>query len=92
MSNYVAKFSMGLLLAVALPLNGNASQWGQWGLAGIVVGYTLWRDWHREKRMSQIIEKDHQWIRDTMLGVLERNAAVLRRISTRLLRSENRDG
>ena len=92
MSNYLPKLSMGLLLAIAVPLNGTVSQWGQWGLAGLVVGYTLWRDWHREKRMSQIIEKDHQWIRDTLLSVLERNAAVLRRISTRMLKAEDRDG
>ncbi len=92
MSNCLPKLSLGILLAVAVPLNGSSAQWAQWGLAGIVVSYTLWRDWHREKRMSQIIEQDHQWIRDTMLGVLERNAAALRKISTRVLKNENRDG
>ena len=92
MSDYLPRLSMGLLLAAALPLNGGSTQWAQWGLAGVVVAYSLWRDWHREKRLSQIIEKDHQWIRDTLLGVLERNAAVLRRISTRMLKGEDRDG
>ena len=68
---------MGILLAATIPVGGNPSQWAQWGLAGVVVGFTLWRDYHREKRMSAAIERDHKWVRETLVEALERNTAAL---------------
>ena len=53
------KGTMGFLLLATVPFEGDPSAWAQWGLAGLVVGYTLWRDWQREKRMSEALEK-HQ--------------------------------
>lgn len=74
------RVGMGLLLAASTPIGGEPGLWAQWGLAGLVVGYTLWRDREREKRMSEAIEDHHQWVRDTMLGALERNSAAIERI------------
>jgi hypothetical protein len=74
------KLSMGTLLAITAPLDGDGAVWAQWGLAGVVVAYVLWRDWHREKRMSEAIERDHTWVRETLLGALERNTAALQKM------------
>jgi hypothetical protein len=72
---------MGVLLAASTPLGGDSGQWAQWGLAGLVVAYTLWRDREREKRMSEAIEAHHQWTRETMLTALERNSAAIERLT-----------
>ncbi len=74
------KAGMGSLLAISVPVGGDAAAWGQWGLAGLVVGYVLWRDWLREKRMSEAIERDHAWVRGTLLGALERNTAAIQQM------------
>ena len=74
------RLTMGLLLAVATPVGGDPTMWAQWGLAGLVVGYTLYRDWQRERRMSAAIESNHKWVRETMLDALERNTRALERI------------
>lgn len=75
---------MGALLLAALPVGGDPGLWAQWGLAGLVVGYTLWRDHGRERRMSLAIERDHNWVRETLLGALERNTAALEKMTVRL--------
>ena len=81
------KAGMGSLLAISVPVGGNGEAWAQWGLAGLVVGYVLWRDWLREKRMSEAIERDHTWVRETLLSALERNTAALHR----MVRSASKD-
>jgi len=78
-----SKAGMGLLLAVATPIGGDPTLWAQWGLAGLVVGYTLWRDHNRERRMSAAIERDHKWMRETLVDALERNTAALEKVATR---------
>ena len=79
-----SKCGMGILLAMATPLGGDPTQWAQWGLAGMVVGFTLWRDHNREKRMSAAIEKDHKWVRETLVDALERNTIALEKMTARL--------
>ena len=80
----VPKVGMGVLFAAATPIGGDPTLWAQWGLAGLVVGYTLWRDNAREKRMSEAIEKDHKWVRETLVGALERNTSALEKMTARL--------
>lgn len=80
MLEMTAKAGMGLLLAAAAPIGGDSTLWAQWGLAGLVVGYTLWRDHHRERRMSESIDKDHKWVRETLVDALERNTAALEKM------------
>lgn len=84
MTHLLPKASMGLLLAVSIPVGGSSVQWSQWGLAGVVVGYTLWRDWHREKRMSKCIDQTHSWVQDTLVRALERNTIALQKMISRL--------
>ena len=84
MMDMVPKVGMGALLLASVPVGGDPTLWAQWGLAGLVVGYTLWRDHYREKRMSAAIEKDHKWVRETLVGALERNTSALEKMTARL--------
>ncbi len=77
----VMKTGMGALLAVSVPVGGDSAMWCQWGLAGLVVSYVLWRDWLREKRMSEAIERDHKWVRETLLDALEKNTRALEQMT-----------
>ena len=81
MSKLIAGAMVGLM-AVSTPIGGNGGQWAQWGLAGVVVAYTLWRDMEREKRMSSSLHNHHEWVRNTLLDALQKNTAALNRIST----------
>ncbi len=82
------KTGMGALLAVSVPVGGDGAMWCQWGLAGLVVSYVLWRDWLREKRMSEAIERDHKWVRDTLLDALEKNTLALQKMAGCACRKE----
>ncbi len=86
----VAKMSMVGLFAAATPIDATeTSLWAQWGLAGVVVAYVLWRDWQREKRMGAAIDGQQKWIRETLVGALERNAKAMERMATWLERAED---
>jgi len=80
----LTKTSMGLLFLASVPMGGDPSLWANWGLAGLVVGYTLYRDWQRERRMSEAMEKHEEWVRSKLLGVLERNSVAMERVVERL--------
>ncbi len=80
----LTKCGMGLLLVASVPVGGDPGLWAQWGLAGVVVGYTLWRDHTREKRMSSALEKHQEWVRTTLLSALERSTLAIERIATKL--------
>lgn len=84
MSEMFVKAGMGTLLLASVPVGGDPALWAQWGLAGMVVGYTLWRDWHRERRMSEAIERHQEWVRVTMLKALERNTVAMEKMVERL--------
>ncbi len=74
----IATTSMGLLLGVIAPLGvADGSIWAQWGLAGLIVSYTLWRDHQRERRMAKAVEKQNQWMRETMHETIKHNTAAL---------------
>jgi len=75
------KATMGLLLIASTPVGGDAASWGQWGLAGLVVAYTLYRDGQREKRMSEALEKHQQWMQGTLLSALERSSLAMERVA-----------
>lgn len=83
-------FKIGLCgsLAAAMPTGGTPDLWAQWGLAGMVVAYTLWRDHTREKRMSETLAQHHaeaarreQWMQTTLLSALERNTIAMERMT-----------
>ena len=77
----LAKTAMLGLLAAAVPMDApEPALWAQWGLAGVVVAYVLWRDHQREKRMATAIEAQQRWIRETLVGALERNAKAMERM------------
>ena len=82
MTESLIKGSMGLLLIATTPLGGDPSAWAQWGLAGLVVGYTLWRDHLRERRMSQALDKHQAWVQGTLLNALERNTVAMKRLTS----------
>ncbi len=72
--------SMGVLLIASVPVGGDPGIWAQWGLAGVVVGYTLWRDHNRERRMSEAIERHQSWVQTTLLSAVERNSVALEKM------------
>jgi hypothetical protein len=78
----MAKMSMGLLLAASVPVGADTEVWAQWGLAGLVVAYVLWRDANRERRMSVAIEHQQRWLRETLVATLDRNAKAMERMAT----------
>lgn len=77
------KAGMGALLLATVPVGGAPALWAQWGLAGTVVGYTLWRDWQRERQMSESTERQNEWVRNTLVKALERNSVVLEKVAER---------
>ncbi len=83
MINTCSQLGMGALLLASIPMGGDMSLWAQWGLAGLVVGYTLWRDGQRERRMSEALEKHQDWVRNTLIAALERSSAALERIASK---------
>lgn len=76
--------AMWLLLAVAAPLGEDGQTWAQWGLAGVLVAYTQWRDWRREEQMRTAREADHEWTREKMLPALERCSTVIEQCTRQL--------
>ncbi|MCY3019538.1 MAG: hypothetical protein NTW87_10990 [Planctomycetota bacterium] len=87
----LTKASMGVLLAASVPMTGDPGLWAQWGLAGIVVGYTLWRDWQRERRMSEALEKHQTWVQQTLVCALERSTKAMERIASRPCIAEKKE-
>ncbi|MBA3709599.1 MAG: hypothetical protein H0W83_12365 [Planctomycetes bacterium] len=79
----LAKTAMLGLLAASVPMDApEPALWAQWGLAGVVVAYVLWRDHQRERRMGAAIEAQQTWIRETLVKTLERNATAMERMVT----------
>lgn len=86
----IAKLGMLGLFAAAAPLDAaEPSLWANWGLAGVVVGFVLWNDWQRERRLSSAIEAQQKWIRERLVEALERNAQASERMTTLLERWED---
>jgi len=82
-----AKLGMLTLLGASMPTATDCPElWGQWGLAGVVVAFVMWRDHHRERRMAAAIERHQAWTRDTLLHALAQNTAALQEV-TRTLRA-----
>ncbi len=85
----LAKTSMIVLMAGSTPVESvDPSIWMQWGLAGVVVAYVLWRDHHRERRMAAAIDAQQRWIRDTLVAALDRNAKAMERMVSWMETSE----
>jgi pyridoxal biosynthesis lyase PdxS len=85
----VAKTMMVMLVAATVPVGADEpALWMQWGLAGVVVAYVLWRDWQRERRLSTAIEGQQRWIRETLVATLERNAGAMERMASWLERHD----
>jgi sensor domain CHASE-containing protein len=85
----MAKTVMLGLVAASVPVGADEpALWMQWGLAGVVVAYVLWRDWQRERRLSTAIEGQQRWIRETLVATLERNAGAMERMASWLERHD----
>lgn len=79
-----SKISMVTLLGATMPVGGDSELWLQWGLAGVVVAFVMWRDHQREKRMTAVIEQQEAWMRDTLISALGQNTAALQDVTTAL--------
>lgn len=57
----------------------------------VVMGcFFIWRDWKREQRMSESIEKMQTWIQEKFLTALERCTAAQERCTAVLEELKNR--
>ena len=77
MTGTIFKVAMAAGLVATLPTGGTTELWAQWGLAGLVVAFVLWSNHIREKRMTAMIETNSRWIRETLLGALDKNTTAL---------------
>ena len=59
------------------PNGSMIEEWGKWGLAGVIILYTLWRDWDREKRMSTDLNARDAWSKTEMQTALTKNTEAL---------------
>lgn len=84
----IVKASMAALLAAAMPLGEDGQAWAQWGLAGLLVGYTQWRDWRREEQMRAAREADRQFEREQMLPAIKHCSDVIAQCTRQLQRLE----
>jgi hypothetical protein len=84
----LTKMGMGALLVASVPMGGDPGLWANWGLAGLVVGYTLWRDSLRERRMAEAIERHQAWVQTTLLSALERNTVALEKMTEKFPKRE----
>jgi len=80
---YILKSLIFCGFVCTVPIGEGVEPWGQWGLAGLVIGYVLWRDWQREKRMSSSIELHEQWVRDTLIHALQDNTEAIKEMNSR---------
>jgi hypothetical protein len=70
--------AMGWMLAEALPTAGVMSEtWAQWGLAGIVVAFVLWRDREREKEMREQQKQQSEFVQTVLVTTLKENTEKL---------------
>jgi len=76
----MAKAGMVTVLGASMPVGGDTELWLQWGLAGVVVAFVMWRDHHREKRMTAVIERQEAWMRDTLIRALAQNTTALNEV------------
>lgn len=60
----------------------------QWGLAGVVVTYFMWRDnkrdqeaREREASMTERIEEGEKWARDVLVGLVTETKDALRTVA-----------
>lgn len=45
--------------------------WAQWGLAGIVIAFTMYRDAKREARLSAALERNETFVREKLSSLVE---------------------
>jgi hypothetical protein len=90
-SDLLPKVGLLAMFGVAAPVGGgDAGAWAQWGLAGVVVGFTLWRDQVREARMGSALDRQQAWIRDTLTKALTQNTTALHDVRQALLGDHKR--
>ena len=80
MNHCIALWFCSALLADSSSLPCS-EEWGKWGLAGLVVAYTLWRDYEREKRMASVINKHDEWVKEQMTNALRESAVVAKAVA-----------
>ncbi len=81
-TDLLPKLGIVAMFGVAAPIaTDETAAWAQWGLAGVVVGFTLWRDQVREARMGAALDQQQAWVRDTLTHTLTQNTAALQEVS-----------
>jgi hypothetical protein len=60
--------------------SGIFSSVAQWGLAGTIIVFTLWRDWHREQNLQSILTERDEYIRCEMQRHISESSEVSRRM------------
>lgn len=73
----------------SVPVGGPTSDWTQFGLAGAVVAFVLWRDYRREDRFQSVIaawearvDKLQLWIQAKLMTALSANTRALEQIES----------
>jgi len=69
------------LFAVIPDADASGNVWAQWGLAGLVCGVTLYRDWQREQRMSAAMDAQTKWVQETLVAALDRQSAAIEKLN-----------
>ena len=80
--------SVGLVSATIPPID---QQWGQWGLAGIVIGFVMYRDYRREDKLSDRLGKQEDWIKKELAETINKNTIVIERLCNRPCMLENKN-
>ena len=88
MAETTIRMGTGVLLLAVVLFGVDPAMWTQWGLAGLVVGYNMWRDSYRQRRMSEELQRHQTWVRNTLLEALERNTAALERMAARPMQGQ----
>lgn len=85
-------FGFSTSLAAASPNSLTGSQMGdgflevfvQWGLAGVVIAYVLYRDHQRETSMRAQSEEEQRWIKETLITAINQSTTAINRVNDTL--------
>jgi hypothetical protein len=71
---------------IALVAQFDPNVWGQWGLAGLVMGTVLWLSHRRDVWLREQNAAQQRWIQERLLSVIEHNTTALNRVHDCMVR------
>ena len=77
---------MWALLATAVPLGADAQTWAQFGVMGLLVGWSQYKDYRREDATRTAREADRQFEREQMLPAIKHCSHVIEQCTRQLER------